>query len=238
MKKTGLYFIYFIGLLWIILIGCQRPDPNGDVPLTATTIAPTFDESGNLIPPPTPTRTPLPSYSGTPTPDSPHPTRNAADDVGLHTVSAGETLNSIAQQYNISLDVVLSLNELTAADYVFAGQQLRIPTAAAQVGPSFKIIPDGELIYGPSAQGFDVRRFVSQFANGRLLTYQETVEDRLLAGPEIVSLVAHRYSVNPRLLLAILEHRSGWVTQSNNPNTPYPVGYAKQTATGLYKQLG
>ncbi len=111
-------------------------------------------------------------------------------------------------------------------------------TGSQQQNSSFKIIPDSELIYGPRAQGFDVRRFVTQFENGRLLTYQETVEGHPLAGPEIVSLIAHRYSVNPRLLLAILEYRSGWVTQSSNPDTSYPVGYTNDSAAGLYKQLG
>ncbi len=44
-----------------------------------------------------------------------------------HTVRAGETLSAIAQRYGVSVDVLLSLNQLESADILSAGQQLLIP---------------------------------------------------------------------------------------------------------------
>ncbi|MCA9928586.1 MAG: hypothetical protein KC419_08915, partial [Anaerolineales bacterium] len=118
----------------------------------------------------------------------------------------------------------------------FVGQELRIPSDVLLPSSSFKIIPDSELVYGPSAAGFDVQAFAAKH-NGRLLTYEEDVEGQLLAGPEIVSLVANRFSVNPRVLLALLEYRGGWVTQAAVPDEVYPLGYVQANAEGLYTQL-
>jgi hypothetical protein len=44
--------------------------------------------------------------------------------------------------------------------------------------------------------------------------------------------------VSPRLLLAALEYRSGWLTQGQVLETRYPLGYNKPGYEGLYLQLG
>ncbi len=55
---------------------------------------------------------------------------------------------------------------------------------------------------------------------GYLANYSENVGGRVLSGAEIVRLVAHHYSVGPRLLLAMVELKGGWVTD------PSPVAAA------------
>jgi hypothetical protein len=70
--------------------------------------------------------------------------------------------------------------------------------------------------------------------------YREEVEGVSLSGPEIVELVAHRYSVNPRLLLAVLEHRAGWVTRgagSGAVEGDFPLGRTDPFLLGFYRQL-
>jgi hypothetical protein len=52
-----------------------------------------------------------------------------------------------------------------------------------------------------------------------------------------VWIVARNYSVNPRLLLALLEYQSGWVTNPAPFNTAYPMGFADEGRYGLYRQL-
>ncbi|RMG98614.1 MAG: LysM peptidoglycan-binding domain-containing protein, partial [Chloroflexi bacterium] len=149
------------------------------------------------------------------------------------------TLGYIAQLYGSSIEELQTVNNLTDSDFLSVGQEILVPVQASLVGPDFKIIPDSELVYGPAAKAFDVRTFANPY-NGYLLTYQEEVEGVLLAGPEIVSLVAHRFSVNPRLLLAVLEYRSGWVTKpagQGATETLYPLGYVNERAAGLYRQL-
>ncbi|HEX6385612.1 MAG TPA: LysM peptidoglycan-binding domain-containing protein [Anaerolineae bacterium] len=231
----------------LALSACERPDPEVTVvALTATPgnpPTPVLTPFGGGFAPPTPVPNqaglgrPLPTYVGTPTPDPPHATITASNDPYLvHYVSAGETLSFIAGLYGRPLEELLTLNEMSESDILYVGQEVRVPQQSALLSPSFKIIPDSELVYGPAAKGFNVRDFASLF-NGYLLAYGEEVEGQYLAGPEIVQLVAHRFSVNPRLLLAVLEHRAGWVTQSINTDSAFPLGYTEASKPGLYTQL-
>jgi len=58
-------------------------------------------------------------------------------------------------------------------------------------------------------------------------------------GAGIIHLVARRYSVNPLLLLGLLEYQSGWLTQAEPPaqNLVYPMGYYANGWEGLFAQL-
>jgi LysM repeat protein len=57
-----------------------------------------------------------------------HP-RVYAQDVVYHTVRSGETVSSIAQRYGVSVNVLLSYNNISNPNLLRAGQVLRIPTA-------------------------------------------------------------------------------------------------------------
>ncbi|MDD5014903.1 MAG: LysM peptidoglycan-binding domain-containing protein [Atribacterota bacterium] len=48
-------------------------------------------------------------------------------DYTLHMVKKGETLWSIAQKYNLSLDLILSMNNLTNPELISIGQEIKIP---------------------------------------------------------------------------------------------------------------
>ncbi|MCP4419937.1 MAG: LysM peptidoglycan-binding domain-containing protein [Chloroflexi bacterium] len=232
----------------LLLISCERPDPEtavfvtpGQTNLPPTPIQTPFSGSGPL--PPTPEPSPAeaiakPTYFGTPTPDNPHETavNTNSGSTTSHTVAVGETLGYISQLYGTTIEQLLQINQLDNSNLLFVGQTLQVPTAATLVSPDFKLIPDSELVYGPAAAGFDVRHF-SELHGGYLLNYEETVENQQLAGPEIVSLVAHRFSVNPRLLLAALEYRAGWITQSTGVTEQFPLGYRASNKPGLYAQL-
>jgi murein DD-endopeptidase MepM/ murein hydrolase activator NlpD len=52
-----------------------------------------------------------------------------------------------------------------------------------------------------------------------------------------VQLVADRTSVGPRLLLAALEYRAGWVTQDGGSDNAYPMDLIQVGREGLYRQL-
>jgi hypothetical protein len=138
--------------------------------------------------------------------------------------------------YGSSIEELQAANQLGGSDLLYVGQILQIPTQGQTVGSGFKIIPDSELVYGPAAKDFDVRGFVMQL-NGYLASYGDEVEGQWLDGPAIVQLVADRHSVNPRLLLAVLEYRAGWVTQSTVVDDGYPLGYRQPNYDGLYFQL-
>jgi hypothetical protein len=115
---------------------------------------------------------------------------------------------------------------------------LNIPPVEVDPNPgsSFKIIPDSELIYGPAAIHFDIESFIHEHG-GYLANYSQDVDGRYLSGAQIVELVSRNYSVNPRLLLALLEYRSSWVTDAAPQNVDYPLGFYENYYAGLYRQL-
>ena len=240
-----------LALFALLLAGCVRPgpqppEPPGPPEPTTTAVE---DASQSSDPGATGTSsvpliarlgTPVPDYAGQPTPDSAHYeiAHDSASTIGSHTIVAGETLGTIAQRYSTTVEELVSLNNLTNPDIIPIGSQLQVPGATIQrvVSPDLKIIPDSELVYGPTAADFDLRGFVAAL-DGRVVSYQEEVEGQMMDGPAIVQLVADRYSVGPRLLLAVLEHRAGWITQAEPPAQPSLLGNNTSGASSLYIQL-
>ncbi len=183
-----------------------------------------------------PTRMPGVPISS-PTPDAPHGLPTPRVNPDQHVVQAGDTLGTIAQQYGVSLEALMQANGLADPNLLSIGQTLEIPAPSpGEQGPDFKIIPDSELVYSPSNARFDVKAFIQQ-KGGYLANYSEDVSGETLSGAETVTRVAQNYSVNPRLLLAILEHQSGWVTGSSPANLDYPIGLQDAYHQGLYLQL-
>jgi murein DD-endopeptidase MepM/ murein hydrolase activator NlpD len=158
--------------------------------------------------------------------------------VESYTVQAGETLGWIALVFGCTVEEIVAANGLPDADSIVAGQILVIPVNATETGPALKLIPDSELVYGPAYIHFDLASSVAG-QGGYLANYAEEVEGRTLTGTEIVQLVSQRFSVGPRVLLALLELESGWVT---NPHPAadtlvYPLGHVQDYHEGLFQQL-
>ena len=173
----------------------------------------------------------------TPTPDDPHPLPDIRIEPEQYTVQANDTLGIIANKYGVSLEQIAQANSLANIDLLEIGQVLQIPAPTPEgAGPDFKIIPDSELVYGPGTVSFDLAAFV-QAQGGHLLNYQETVDGVVLNGAQVVERIAKDFSVNPRLLLAVLEYQSGWVTQANPGELEYPMGIREPARKGLFLQL-
>ncbi len=174
-----------------------------------------------------------------PTPNAPITLPEIRSKDEKYTVQAGDTLGIIAGRYRITAQMLLAANQITNPDLLEVGQELIIPAPVpGEPGSGFKILPDSELVYGPYAQEFDIGGFVSQY-DSYLNRYSEEVEGQTITGAQIVQLVAQDYSVNPRLLLAVLEYQSGWVTMANPPEETlnYPIGNKDSWRKGLYLQL-
>lgn len=175
----------------------------------------------------------------TPTPDSPHPIPGLRSGEDEHTVQPGDTLGQIAQRYNVSVAEIAEANQMADINVLAIGQVLVIPEPAPTVtGPNFKIIPDSELVASPMTANFDVAEFI-QAQNGYLSRHREEVGGQTLWGFQIVKLVARDYSLNPRILLAVLEYQGDWVTNPN-PRTEsmkYPLDWRDPNREGLYLQL-
>lgn len=204
----------------VVTTGTRRPTPE----IAPVTISPVPPDADSLVLP-------------TPTPDRGRTLPTPRSDAEQYIVQSGDTLGSIAQQYGISLETLMQNNNLTDPNLLSVGMSLNVPAPdPGAVGPSFKIIPDSELVYGPATIYFDLPGFI-QSQNGYLAAYTQDVNGIMMSGPEIVEVVSRNYSVNPRLLLALLEYQSGWVTNPSPSEQTYPMGLQDANHEGLYRQL-
>ncbi len=258
LQKHGLFYV----LASLLLAACTSTNPSSlpsaypsyDPFLPAQGTAALNDVSGDLLgvptrtPGPTPTLAPLtvliPTRDPnapltTPTPDQARTLPTPRQESSQYVVQAGDSLGSIAQSYGVSVDALEKANNLNNSSVLGIGQGLTIPAPSlGETGSSFKIIPDSELVFGPASAQFDIAGFI-QSKNGYLAGYTEDVNDEAMTGAQVVERVAQDYSVNPRLLLALLDYRSRWVSSSEPaPGTAtYPLGFIDPNRSGLYHQL-
>jgi LasA protease len=155
-----------------------------------------------------------------------------------YAVQPGDTLSTIAQRFGTTVESLVAANGLRDADAIVAGQELVLRLVAERDGPSTRVIPDSELVYGPAYLDFDTQRFVAA-QPGYLRTYTEAVNGVTMTGPEIVDRIARDFLVGPRVLLAAVEAASGWVTGSPRDAAAeaYPAGLADPARSGLWRQL-
>jgi len=106
------------------------------------------------------------------------------------------------------------------------------------VTPNFRIIPDSELVNSPSASDFDIDGFVKR-QPGIISTYSENVFGRTMSAADSLRFVSISTSVNPRILLALLEYRSHWVSNPTPDETTrtYAYGMVADDRKGFINQL-
>jgi LasA protease len=174
-----------------------------------------------------------------PTPDTPHYQASPDREPKTYSVRSGDMLSAIAERYSVSMEALAQANKISNPDALEVGQTLTIPVVTPQAsGPNFKQIPDSELVYGPLSASFDVAAFIHG-KGGYLASFNQEVNGETLDAAEVVERIAQDYSVNPRMLVAILEYRSGLVTNPS-PDTSLselPFGYIDDWYVGLYRQL-
>lgn len=177
---------------------------------------------------PTATRTSVPTLEGT----APAPI--------MYTSQGGDTLPVLAIRFGVQADEIRSNTSqpLPEKGFLEPGTLLIIPNRLAETGPNGHLLPDSEIVYSPSAIDFDVDAYINA-AGGFLSQYREYLSDGWNTGAQVVERVALENSINPRLLLALLEHQSGWVfgQPDNLQETDYPMGLVQLDKKGLFKQL-
>jgi LasA protease len=158
----------------------------------------------------------------------------------LYYTQAGDTLPVVATRFGVEPDEINSPSgTIPSAGLLTPNTLLIIPHVLVNTTSSAKVLPDSELVYSPSAIDFDVEEYINQ-AGGYLSNYREWLgSTQWTSGAEIISRIALENSINPRILLAILEFQSGWVLgQPTNPmQEDYPMGKVELSMKGLYPQL-
>lgn len=168
-----------------------------------------------------------------------------------HIVQPGDTLSGIALRYNTTVNTLLSLNPLDNPNILSVGQVIALPPEPDDQTPAERLIPDSRLVRGTESRSFDIAGFIAsqpgyvRVASGTVterLANGQTI-DRTLTSAQIVERISLEFSVDPRLLLSLLEYRAGWLTRADQPDElkSHPL-ISEQASlpidrTGLYRQL-
>ncbi len=228
-------------------LACMRQQPGPVIIVTATPPDPlgiqtraAGDQPDSVAP--EPPGLPPASQAGeliVPTLDPPRRTVAPQPLPDSYVVQAGDTLSLIASQYGTTVEQLMMLNNIVNASLIAVGQVLALPETSDVYSPVLKIIPDSELVLSPGTTGFDIGTFLSSMP-GYIRDYRDRVEGEMIGAAEIIRRVAVDYSVNPRLLVALIEYRAGWLFDASPSAATllYPMGFAQLGYEGLYKQLG
>ncbi len=152
---------------------------------------------------------------------------------------SGDTLPALAARFNTTVEEILAANSFipASATTMPPGMPMKIPIYYLPLwAPPSPILPDHAFVNSPTATAFSTVALVNAHP-GWLKDYRQYAAGRWRSGAELVDLVATNYSLNPRLLLALLEYQSGALTRPAPPDMPYVLGYSDPQARSLYRQL-
>ncbi len=170
---------------------------------------------------------------------APEPNQLPSTGYWEYTSQSGDTLNALALRFEIDPAEIITTVDLPVRGLIPADIPLSIRNTIEDPPLAVALLPESEVVYSPSAKDFDIAAYIQE-QGGFLSTFQEQVNGEIISGAEIVERVASDFSINPRLLLAFLEYRSGWVlTRSVEHSTEdYPLGFHVPDYRGLYYELG
>lgn len=169
------------------------------------------------------------------------PPRLSVDDSGqsfIYFTQPGDTRQAVAKRFAVEPDQIYSAGPIPSVEMLPSNQELLIPNQLGDISYGEILLPDSEVIYSPSVKDFQIEEFVSN-AGGYLSTHSEMVKGNWLSGADIVNKVAQENSINPRILLALLEWRSGWVYGQGGSAAEqnFPLGFGVPDYKGLYYEL-
>ncbi len=204
--------------LGILMGACLPANPTNDTTLTLEGLAPVVSA------------TPLPTRG----PHSP-------GQIFEYLAQSGDTLPAIASHFNTTEDEIRAENPdlPDAITTLPAGYPLLVPAYYTPLtGSTFHILPDSEVVNGPSSVGFDIRSEVLK-RSGFLTDLDTFAYKRQREAWQVVEIIALNYSINPRLLLALLEHQSKAMSLPfpGGDERTYPMGVQDRGYRGLFWQL-
>ena len=199
--------------------------------LGCTTAPPISDPTPTVsVPTPLAGPTPLPARS-------PHSPGELFD----YSAQSGDTLSALAAHFNTTVEEILTANpDLPSSITTLPpGYLMRIPVYYTPLtGSPFHILPDSEVVNGPSAIDFNIETEIRQ-RPGFLAGLSDFAYRRQREAWQVVDVIARNYSVNPRVLLALLEYRTQALTKPfpEGDEADYPLGVVQPRYKGLFWQL-
>jgi len=211
----------------------ETPETPFAEPTSEPTLQPTPTDPGET--PPTPTLYIPPTETLVPTP-------NVERDPIVYFAQAGDTLSMVATHFGISVDQIQSNEDLPETSFINPGTMLVIPHVLINNTSGTHLLPDSEFVFSRAIDDTDFPTDVVDFVNqagGYLSETREYKHTTRTHGGEIVNEIAKNNSINPFLLLALLEYQSNWVYDQpqNLGQLKYPLGFVNYDDDGLVRQL-
>jgi len=158
----------------------------------------------------------------------------------LYYAQSGDMLAAIANRFGVMETEISTDADLTKTNLIDPGTLLVIPNHIDEpTTPNIQILPDAEFVYSVTSVDFDIEAFVKK-QGGYLSTFRDYLGSTgRIEGYDAIQRLAEENSVNPRLILALLEYESRWV--SGQPvdilHTDYPMGFNDYHYKGMSVQL-
>jgi len=180
--------------------------------------------------------------------NTPEPTAatNAKTNLIQYYAQSGDTLNAVASHFGIHPAKIQSPLPIPKDGLINPGQLLYIPDARYPPSPDTiylderLLIPDTDVVYGVSAVNFDAAQYIRS-AGGYLADHEEYLGSTgWTSTSDVITRIALENSVNPRLLIALLEYENHCVLGDSPKELGegYVLGIHDFRAKGLYGQLG
>jgi LysM repeat protein len=223
----------------------STPTPEGFIAVEAAQVAVSLSPSATS-PLPTPQTTPSIVTPAATRPASPSPTPSVKTPSGtkeaniLYYSQSGDYLEALAAHFGVAVEEINSPEALPATRSLLPPETLLvIPDRLLETTPHEKIFPDSEIVFSATSSGFDLAAYITE-ADAYLNEYEEYLGSTgWTSGAEAIARLAQENSINPRLLVALLEYESGWVhgQPSNLSETDYPLNYIDIRKRGLFRQM-
>jgi len=157
-----------------------------------------------------------------------------------YTAQSGDTLHMLSIRFGATVQEILWSNpEIPeSATTMPPGFPMKMPVYYKPLwGTAYQIIPDSAFVYGPDLIGFDLRAYVES-SLGWYKQYGSYIQAEYKDAADLLTWLGENYSINPRLLLALLEYRAQALTnpvrdRANELNLLMP----EEVYTGVYLQL-
>jgi murein DD-endopeptidase MepM/ murein hydrolase activator NlpD len=239
-------------LLTAPILACSRETAGYDPSLAAaetaqsakasptSTVTPTASPTDLPTSTATVTATPRPTVTPWPTETFP-PTLTRRPQVTplpkLYITQSGDTLRTIALRFGILSEDIGTIDgsELPAEGLLSPGLNLRISVTLPETTPNTHLFPDSAIVASLSSANFDTIAYIKQ-QGGYLAAHTGELYG---SGGQLLRQIAFNNSFSPKLLLALLEYESGWVTEKNpaHETINYPLGHRDANMPGLANQL-
>lgn len=151
---------------------------------------------------------------------------------------SGDTVFGLAGRFGVPVEQIQAQLAQPSSGFLMPDITLSLPRGIDPVESFPALLPDGEVIYSPTSANFSAAEWAQAYS-GYLNVYTEVVDGETLSGVQILDRVALETSISPRLLLAFLEYRSGWLTSTtiDSARLRQPIGFNAPGYTSLHGEL-